>query len=406
MKESSILSVLVFLVGVCQGTSPVVCSSDKTACEAHEENTLETYFGVPSLEECRLLCQNNDQCQFLTYFYEESQTAKQICFLFSSCEATGDCESCVSEARDCRTQLRCEAHYAGVLQDNIIEDIPDVVSVTDCREFCNSTTGCRFYTYYESPGSVFSKMCFLLSHLIEPYEYSEGVLTGGVYCDESVSALCTMKIEGQSHQSYMFTDTGSLTKVQLMGNENCQMRILAVGGGGWGYPYAWGGRGGGSGYITIQDQYINLGVSYLAVSVGTHGESSRVTFNGEVIVEALPGGSIANNQMNDGYSGGGYWISGDAVRGGYDGSNGEGGGGGQGTGEDVRNYSFENFLLTPGAGGYREGGGGGGGVLVNGGGPPRDHQGQGEGYGGGGEGSIDRYIDGLPGLVIIEIGPQ
>ena len=95
MRESSILSVLVFLVGVCQGTSPVICSSDKTACEAHVENTLETYFGVPSLEECRVLCQNNDQCKFLTYFYEESQTAKQICFLFSSCnDVSTDCEDC------------------------------------------------------------------------------------------------------------------------------------------------------------------------------------------------------------------------------------------------------------------------------------------------------------------------
>ena len=62
------------------------------------------------------------------------------------------------------------------------------------------------------------------------------------------------------------------------------------------------------------------------------------------------------------------------------------------TGEDVREYTIENFVLTPGAGGYREAGGGGGGVLVNGGGPPRDHEGQGEGYGGGKKGSMGSYV--------------
>ena len=127
------LTALVFLVGVSEGTSPVTCSSNNTACEAHQGNTLETYFGVPSLAECRVLCQNNYQCKFLTYYYEEGP-AKQICFLFSSCEAAGDCENCVSQARHCRTELRCEAPYTGVLQDNIIADIPDVVSVSDCRD--------------------------------------------------------------------------------------------------------------------------------------------------------------------------------------------------------------------------------------------------------------------------------
>ena len=194
-----LLSALVFLAGVCQATSTVSCSSNNTACEAHEENTLETFFGVPSLEECRVHCWNNDQCQFLTYYYEEGP-AKQICFLFSSCEAAGDCENCVSQARHCRTELRCEAPYTGVLQDNIIADIPDVVSVSNCREFFKSTHGCRFYTYHESPGSIFYRMCFLLTHLIEPYQFSEGILTGGVYCDESVSSLCTMRIEGEPHQ--------------------------------------------------------------------------------------------------------------------------------------------------------------------------------------------------------------
>ena len=79
---------------------------------------------------------------------------------------------------------------------------------------------------------------------------------------------------------------------------------------------------------------------------------------------------------------------------------------GEGTGEDVSSYKFDNFLLSPGEGGLRHYGGGGGGVLVSGRGPDRDHSGQGEGYGGGGEGQQqpDSLVNtGLPGLVLVEV---
>ena len=385
----------------------MTCSSNNTACEAHVDNTLGTYGGVPSLEECRVLCQNNYQCKFLTYYYEEGP-AKHVCFLFSSCEVAGDCENCVSETSNCG--LRCDAPYSGVLEENIIEDLPDVASVSECREFCKSKNLCRFYSYFQSTESIFSRMCFLLSHLIEPYEHSEDIITGPVHCDESFASLCTMRIDGEVHQSFMFTNTSSVTNVQLMGDDNCQMRVLAVGGGGSGgtdYMYNWK-QGGGSGFIEILDKDIPLGVSDMAVSVGAPRVSSHVTVNGEVIVEVQGGDSGSDG--GDGYSGGGYWRSGTAIHGGSDGSNGEvtdgiSGTGGTGTGEDVREYTFENFVLTPGAGGYREKGGGGGGVLVNGGGPPRKHEGQGEGYGSGGEYGSGSYF-GLPGLVIIELGPK
>ena len=79
---------------------------------------------------------------------------------------------------------------------------------------------------------------------------------------------------------------------------------------------------------------------------------------------------------------------------------------GNGTGENLSDYYMEHFSLTPGRGGeeyevapYQIVGGGGGGVLVNGEGPtipcaPND----GQGYGAGG------YCEGLPGVVLIEVG--
>ena len=74
----------------------------------------------------------------------------------------------------------------------------------------------------------------------------------------------------------------------------------------------------------------------------------------------------------------------------------------------MRNLHFENWEVTPGQGGVehldRDGGhlgGGGGGVLANGKGPERRNYWQGEGYGGGGGGGMN--VQGLSGVVIIEI---
>ena len=50
-------------------------------------------------------------------------------------------------------------------------------------------------------------------------------------------------------------------------------------------------------------------------------------------------------------------------------------------------------------------GGGGGGVLVGGTGPSRDHLVQGEGYGGGGGSRNPNFYPGLPGVILMEVGP-
>ena len=87
---------------------------------------------------------------------------------------------------------------------------------------------------------------------------------------------------------------------------------------------------------------------------------------------------------------------------------------GHGTGENLSDYYMEHFSLSPGRGGdeygqYQNGaeyqivGGGGGGVLINGEEPTRPQgQNPGHGYGGGGQGGAGV---GLPGVVLIEVGP-
>ena len=209
--------------------------------------------------------------------------------------------------------------------------------------------------------------------------------------------------DSEPAQWLLLTNISSPQTVLVRGgpDSDCQLALLAVGGGGAGFEYG----GGGSGYLALSSQAVTPGETQLTVSVGIERTPSTVSAGGQIILEARPGHDGFYNNTNcggDGYSGGGDGCCHPfGYPGGSDGSDGEGDGQqGRGTGEDISNYKFAYFFLSPGAGGYRKYGGGGGGVLVNGEGPPVE-KGQGEGYGGGGEGY--RPSHGLQGVVLMEI---
>ena len=61
--------------------SPVSCSGDNIACVNHVNTTLDSVTGVETVEECRQLCQDNDECQFLTYYDQNSLPYHNNCFL-------------------------------------------------------------------------------------------------------------------------------------------------------------------------------------------------------------------------------------------------------------------------------------------------------------------------------------
>ena len=109
-----------------------------------------------------------------------------------------------------------------------------------------------------------------------------------------------------------------------------------------------------------------------------------------------------------------------SFNGGTNGSNGQGGSSlkhstfGHGSGVDLASLVIKHWTLTPGKGGdeYHHShmgdqyfGGGGGGVVVAGTGPSRDHLVQGEGYGGGGGSQNPHFYPGLPGVILMEVGP-
>ena len=157
------------------------------------------------------------------------------------------------------------------------------------------------------------------------------------------------------------------------------------------------------------------------MTVGGEREASEVTISGNKTM-AFPGYNSAQDGGN-GYSGGGGVGYTNPCDGGTNGGNGTGDGdysiGGNGTGEDISIYFFENYKLSSGEGGKHSTvsdsmfrGGGGGGVLINDEGPGLKGNkdgvewAHGQGYGGGGTYHVDEPSDnlGAPGVIIIEVG--
>jgi len=381
--------------------SPVTCASEGEACVIHEDSLLDTFGGVTTVEECRQLCQDTEGCEYLTYFNASGDLFREVCYTFSSCEETYSCQNCASETQWCYAV--CGKRFYGVIGNNLIDVAGDVDSESDCKDICKSTDTCTYYTYF-TEDDLHSKACVLLSSLMGPFQNCDTCLTGAVDCKGFGD--CSLQYNGESHRSLMFTKPGldiNVTTPPFTSSE-CQLRVLAIGGGGKGNS-----GGGGSGYIQFYSETFTA-ETFISLTVGDWRQSSSVTVNDQTVMAAP--GNDAGVAGADGYSGGGGYInnSNRGCDGGTDGSDGEDCSydGGHGTGDDVTAYKMKNFVLTPGAGGkcYNRYGGGGGGVMVNGEGPQRESDNQGEGYGGGGalhsRGGISVY-DGLPGVILMEV---
>ena len=107
------------------------CSVDLHHC-VFEDNILAVINDLPSLEECRMECQAEKACQFITYYdpdYAITDPFAGSCILFSQCSLTssnkGDniCQGCVTLNTTCRPPVKpCSAPVQGgdlLLRSNI-----------------------------------------------------------------------------------------------------------------------------------------------------------------------------------------------------------------------------------------------------------------------------------------------
>ena len=386
------------------GDSPVTCSSEGVECERIGNNLIDAVTHVLTLEECRQICLDDENCDFISYFDDSATPVSHLCQMFITCENTINCSNCVSENMACYRS--CSSNVVGDLDENIQDLLTNIESELACRQLCLNVSECSFYTYFYPNDTNFEKYCFLQTEFVGPAQPCSTCITGPVDC----SVKCSLALDGVEHTSLMLNNTDKSNNITITGWGSCDLTLLLVGGGG-----RYGSSGGaGSGYL----QYSSLQVSpgtVLTAQVGDQRQSSSVTLSSSDTVTAQPGkDSHGSYDGGDGYCGGGGGGGFDGGAGGTnggDGHSGSGGSGGLGTGEDVSSFTFTAWNIEAGAGGevydYNPGGGhiyfggGGGGLLVDGQGPKYTRY-QGQGYGGGGCG-LSSYGAGLPGVILIEM---
>ena len=413
---------LLLLVSACEGQvarvrdSPVTCSDEGIQCEVISDNVIDAVLNIDTLMECRQLCLDDANCQFISYFDDNAAPLPHFCQLFNSCESVAPCSDCVSENMQCFDT--CGSSVVGDLIE-ATDVLPNVESEAACQQSCSRSSACSYYTYFTTEDAAYPGFCFLLARLRGPVTSCASCYTGPRQCDNECS-LDNAFQWGDHRDGVMLTNTSD-TEVIWVNGYKCELTYLLVGGGhdsaGHGYM-----AGGGSGYLEYGSKLVSAG-TVLTGQVGAQQQASELTLSSGDTLTAPPGQDSPDGALGrggDGFSGGGgnggldRYRYGQGGRGGSNGGDGHGGfegteyeshNGGSGSGEDVSLYTFTSWTLAPGAGGSNNGGGGGGGggVLVNGEGPERSVY-QGQGFGGGGNG-YSGYGDGLQGVILLEVTP-
>ena len=386
----------------CKGD--IDCFLDGEECEIRSDNLIHTFMGVPTVEECAALCEDQFAEAF-THFGPESTPYHNTCLIFSSCIERRSCQDCTTGSS--QGECTCSLKYSGTVDDsNFVDLLGSVWDEYTCKEHCKDNDLCAVYTFYDSEDPVQPNVCILLTSfgLQAPVVACQNCVTGAALCNVNQPCQAAVLTNGPMTQA-IFAEEDMEIRLEAK-EKDCfvELNVVAIGSGGLGHS-----AGGGSGYVETGTVRVSIKQPVLEVTVGNStllsGNPSKVAVGGEVVLKAKPGKTTDNVVGGDGYSGGGGYGTG---RGGTDGGDGEVGDdedseAGKGSGLDLSSISMKSFILTPGKGGVGESfyGGGGGGVVVNGKKPEVEHCG-GEGYGGGG--GYNGFVNAVSaGCVLIEL---
>ena len=123
-------------------SAPVTCSSESVECEYNSTNLIDIVIQVPTLAECRQLCKDEEQCEFITYYGDTASPVSHLCMLFRSCDATNTCSSCVSENIGCYEM--CGTNVLGHMDENLLDVVPDILTEVDCKQECVAAANCSW----------------------------------------------------------------------------------------------------------------------------------------------------------------------------------------------------------------------------------------------------------------------
>ena len=117
---------------------PGDCSNFGSECKYDANSHLDTIMHVNSLDECHQLCLDQEFCEFVTYYYDGNY--ENMCMLFRSCSEATSCSFCYTDWIGC--DRNCLSNTVGVLDENVIETIPETETFQDCRNLCKHNANC------------------------------------------------------------------------------------------------------------------------------------------------------------------------------------------------------------------------------------------------------------------------
>ena len=253
-----IFLLLLFYVRADTSASPVTCTSTGVACEHSEDNLIDTVVNVRSAKECRQVCEDQEDCRFISYFDDFATQIPNICRTFQTCERVVECQNCISQNINCfNREWPCGTNIIGSMNETIGEIVDGVLSELECKQLCSENEECSWYTFFFSFDELNHDTCVLQTDLHLPIETSSSAFSGPNDCSND---FCSLVLRGENHKSLKFTEdeSGIIVYVPPWVDRSCHLRVLAVGSGGDG-DYG----GGGSGYLDYQTFTLDIGVNII-----------------------------------------------------------------------------------------------------------------------------------------------
>ena len=318
------------------------CYIKDEECKVDGDNVISILHNIPTLEQCRQICHDEEHCSFLSYFGANSFPFTETCMMFSTCDELSSCTDCRTEDSSCRL---CSLAIEGHVADNLVEYLTSVESEFECQAACAQNQFCSFYTYYSLEDSSFPGMCLLLNDLLSPTRECNNCMTGLSQCEEST---CKISNQGELTNRALITSASYVTNIIILPFGKCVFTVVAVGGGGGTQERYSSNGGGGSGFI-FWDSRVVSSLMLTKFVVGDGGLPSVVMFDDNSTVFAKPG---RNSELfgfgGFGYSGGGGGCTpneGEGGGGGMDGTDGDNSLGGPGSKVHLPEIPIKSFQL-------------------------------------------------------------
>ena len=163
------------------------CSTEGVECEYTEDNLIDSILQVASVAECRQLCQDEDTCEYITYFDSSAVPVSRQCRLFTTCPRVTSCTSCVTQRLDCFHT--CGGSFYGHMDENILDAVSNVASELDCKTLCAENGECSWYTYFFRNDTVNHEHCYLQTEFLPPSHPCDTCSSGPVNCSDTGCSL-------------------------------------------------------------------------------------------------------------------------------------------------------------------------------------------------------------------------